>query len=194
MFRALSSCAKTAIRCLTALLTTPDGKPGLKAEYFKWQGNGLGGQRACRSRSPAALKPNINLTDSNLPIGNCRTRSHIGVQWTGFLTPHGIRRLPHRREGRWLCPCRGRWQDGGAGVQYPWRTRRSSAACTSRRARKIALSVTYGVNGDGHPTRNSSGPRSTMLLHLRPSPRQRMPMSSSRLWVSPASLKAKKCR
>ena len=67
------------------LLTTPDGKPGLKAEYRKTQGMRFG-----RGPMPAPvasrIEPNVNLSESNLPSQLAGEKS-IGVQWTGFLTP-----------------------------------------------------------------------------------------------------------
>jgi len=70
-------------------LTTPDGKPGLKAEYSEFAGGrGFGGGRA---NPPANLpviatrvEPNIDITSSNLPseVGN---RPFI-VHYTGFIT------------------------------------------------------------------------------------------------------------
>jgi beta-glucosidase len=65
------------------LLTTPDGKPGLKAEYSESIG------RPSRTAYPPVLtsrtESNIKLTDSNLPSEIAGKKS-IGVHWTGFLT------------------------------------------------------------------------------------------------------------
>ncbi len=62
-------------------LTTPDGKPGLKAEY---------GARAGFDAKPTPLtsrvESNVNLNESNLPEQAKGTPS-VGVEWTGFLTP-----------------------------------------------------------------------------------------------------------
>ena len=68
-----------------SLLTTPDGKPGLKAEYGNWSGVQL---TAGAQPVPIAtrIEPNVNLNEKNLPTEAAGSKS-IGVQWTGFLTP-----------------------------------------------------------------------------------------------------------
>src|SRR5438067_62376 len=64
-----------------SLLTTPDGKPGLKAEYSS---------RPSREAKPTPLasriEPNVNLNESNLPA-ELKGTSGFSVQWTGFLNP-----------------------------------------------------------------------------------------------------------
>ena len=66
------------------LLTTPEGKPGLKAEYRK-----MAGMRFGRDPLPAPLasriEPNVNLSGNDLPAEVAGEKS-IGVEWTGFLT------------------------------------------------------------------------------------------------------------
>jgi beta-glucosidase len=66
-----------------SMLTTPDGKPGLKAEYM---------EQAMRfGRGPEApvlatrTETNVNLTDSNLPK-EVAGKKNIGARWTGFIT------------------------------------------------------------------------------------------------------------
>ena len=68
------------------LLTTPDGKPGLKADYN--EGMTRGGPSPEASTTPLASRtePNVKLTDSNLPP-DIAGRKAFGVQWSGFLTP-----------------------------------------------------------------------------------------------------------
>ncbi|HMD77209.1 MAG TPA: glycoside hydrolase family 3 C-terminal domain-containing protein [Terracidiphilus sp.] len=65
------------------MLTTPDGKPGLKADYSESMG------RPGRTANPTVLasrtETNVKLTDSNLPSEVAGKKS-IGVHWTGFLT------------------------------------------------------------------------------------------------------------
>ena len=66
-----------------AMLTTPDGKPGLKAEYSEFVG-----RPSAQANAPAIAtrtEPNVNLTDSNLPTEMAGKKS-IGVHWTGFIT------------------------------------------------------------------------------------------------------------
>jgi beta-glucosidase len=66
------------------VLTTPDGKPGLKAEYSESIGRpGLG------TPPPPVLvtrtETNVNLSGDNLPPELAGKKS-MGVQWTGFVT------------------------------------------------------------------------------------------------------------
>jgi beta-glucosidase len=66
-----------------AMLTTPDGKPGLKAEYME--------SAARFGRGPQApvlatrTEPNVNLTNANLP-SEMAGKKNVGVRWTGFIT------------------------------------------------------------------------------------------------------------
>jgi beta-glucosidase len=67
------------------LLTTPDGKPGLKADYNEGMRRGGPGEAAPTpifSRTEA----NVRLTQSNLPA-EVSEKKTFGVQWSGFLTP-----------------------------------------------------------------------------------------------------------
>ena len=68
------------------LLTTPDGKPGLKADYN--EGIRRGPPVPGSSTTPIAsrIEPNVKLTDGNLP-SEVVGRKTFGVQWSGFLTP-----------------------------------------------------------------------------------------------------------
>jgi len=69
-----------------AVLTTPDGKPGLKADYNEGirRGPPTPGEntKPIVSRSEA----NVKLTDRNLPA-EMAAKKTFGVQWSGFLTP-----------------------------------------------------------------------------------------------------------
>jgi beta-glucosidase len=64
-----------------SVLTTPDGKPGLKAEYSL---------RPTLDAKPTALtsriESGINLTENNLPE-ETKGKSGVSVQWTGSLNP-----------------------------------------------------------------------------------------------------------
>ena len=67
------------------LLTTDDGKPGLKAEYGNWEGMALSpGARPAPITS--RVEPNVNLSEANLPA-ELAGKKAIGVEWTGYLTP-----------------------------------------------------------------------------------------------------------
>jgi len=67
-----------------AVLTTPDGKPGLKADYKEGMRRGPGGpdSPAIVSRTEA----NVKLTEESLPK-EVAGKKTFGVQWSGFLTP-----------------------------------------------------------------------------------------------------------
>ncbi len=67
-----------------SMLTTPDGKPGLKAEYTETAGRfGRGGPAA--PVIATRTETNVNLTDSDLPT-EMAGKKNIGVHWTGFIT------------------------------------------------------------------------------------------------------------
>jgi beta-glucosidase len=128
------------------LLTTPDGKPGLKADYGNWQGREL-----VPGARPAPLlsrvEPNIDLSESSLPA-EAAGKKFIGVQWTGFLTPPD--------SGDYLIGLRA---DGFAMVMAD----RKMVAMEFRshgveasigrvhldKGQKVALSITYGNMGGG---------------------------------------------
>ena len=64
------------------LLTTADGKPGLKAEYA------LGFNFGGAPPKPVAtrVEPTVDLTADNLPA-EAKGKNQLAVQWSGFLTP-----------------------------------------------------------------------------------------------------------
>ena len=66
-----------------AVLTTPDGKPGLKAEYSESRN-----QPGAQSNPTLAtrIEPNVNLSKSNLPA-EVAGKNTIAVHWTGAITP-----------------------------------------------------------------------------------------------------------
>ncbi|MGA8161059.1 MAG: glycoside hydrolase family 3 C-terminal domain-containing protein [Acidobacteriaceae bacterium] len=67
------------------LLTTPDGKPGLEAQYSGGEGMSL-----MSGEKPKILvsrvEPNVDLSQSSLPSEAASEKSVV-AQWTGFLTP-----------------------------------------------------------------------------------------------------------
>jgi len=65
-----------------ALLTTPDGKPGVKADYGT--GDLMGGKP---TPLMSRVEPGINLSEESIPA-EAKGKGPIGVQWTGFLTPN----------------------------------------------------------------------------------------------------------
>ncbi len=67
------------------LLTTPDGKPGLKAEYGLWAGVELA-EGARPAPLTSRVEPNLDLSKNTLP-SQARGQKSLGVEWSGFLTP-----------------------------------------------------------------------------------------------------------
>jgi beta-glucosidase len=69
-----------------ALLTTPDGKPGLKADYNEGMRGGPGSET-----KPVPIvsrtEPNVKFNKESLP-SQVAERKTFGVQWSGFLTPN----------------------------------------------------------------------------------------------------------
>jgi beta-glucosidase len=65
----------------TAVLTAPDGKPGLEAEY----GSGLG-LGAPPTHLVTRIEPAVDLRAADLPAA-VRGKSPIAVHWSGFLDP-----------------------------------------------------------------------------------------------------------
>jgi beta-glucosidase len=66
------------------LLSTADGKPGLKAEYGDWTGMQFG-PGAKPKPITSRVEPNVDLSESHLPSEAAGKKS-VGVEWTGFLT------------------------------------------------------------------------------------------------------------
>jgi beta-glucosidase len=69
-----------------AVLTTPDGKPGLKADYNEGIQRGQPAPGANTKPIVSRTEANVKLTDSNLPA-QIAGKKTFGVQWSGFLTP-----------------------------------------------------------------------------------------------------------
>jgi beta-glucosidase len=131
-----------------SLLTTPDGKPGLNAFYFHFQGMELsqGGRPA-----PIAsrVEPNVNLSENNLP-SEASGQTQLGVRWNGFLTPSesgdyliGIRANGFAQvmiDGKQVAQA---FSDFGADT--------SLGRVHLEKGQKVALSVMYGAMGGGQP-------------------------------------------
>ena len=66
------------------LLATPDGKPGLQAEYADWRGIDFGPSVKPKPIT-TRVERNIDLAQQNLPAAISEKKS-VGVQWTGTLT------------------------------------------------------------------------------------------------------------
>jgi beta-glucosidase len=68
-----------------ALLTTPDGKRGLKADYNEGMRRGPD-EGAKPTPLVSRTEPNVRLTETNQPP-EVASKKTFGVQWSGFLTP-----------------------------------------------------------------------------------------------------------
>jgi beta-glucosidase len=130
------------------VLTTPDGKPGLNATYFRYQGMELtSGSRPAPIAS--RVEPNVNLSESNLP-SEAAGNAQLGAQWNGFLTPPD--------SGDYLIGIR---VNGFAQVMIDGKqvaqalssfgTDTSLGRVHLNKGQKVALSVMYGAMGGGQP-------------------------------------------
>jgi beta-glucosidase len=68
----------------SSLLTTPDGKPGLKAEYGSMEEIEFGPGEKPKPLT-SRVEPNVNLTASGLPA-EAQGKTPLSVAWSGFLT------------------------------------------------------------------------------------------------------------
>ena len=68
------------------LLTTPDGRPGLRAEYGSSEGATLAGHGKSTPRV-TRVDVNVDLAKENLPSATAGQKV-VSVRWTGFLTPN----------------------------------------------------------------------------------------------------------
>jgi beta-glucosidase len=126
-----------------ALLTTPDGKPGLKADY---NGGMRGGPGSEIKPVPivSRTEPNVKLTKESLP-SQVAERNTFGVQWSGFLTPN--------ESGDFLLGirCKGfcRLTADGKQVTLTFGGGKEPVSQVGRvyleKGRKVALEFTYGA-------------------------------------------------
>jgi beta-glucosidase len=133
-----------------SLLTTPDGTPGLKAEYNEGMVRGRPMPGASTKPIASRTEPNVKLTESDLPP-EVAGRKTFGVQWSGFLTPTesgdfilGIRAEGFARltaDGKQVAMAFGGGGGPTAGV----------GRVHLEKDRKIALNIGYGsTNGKPH--------------------------------------------
>ncbi|MGB9291625.1 MAG: glycoside hydrolase family 3 C-terminal domain-containing protein [Terracidiphilus sp.] len=126
-------------------LTTPEGKPGLKAEYSESMG-----RPGAQSNAPALVsrtEPNVNLTGGNLPP-EVAGKNSVGVRWTGFITAPDT--------GDYLVGLRGvgfgRLSIDGKQVAALFSRGEASASVGHAhlvKGQKAELSLQYGSAGDG---------------------------------------------
>jgi beta-glucosidase len=67
-----------------SMLTTPEGKPGLKAEYSS--GMRFGPSAPQPTPLTTRIEPSVDLNEGSLPE-QAKGKPAIAVQWTGFLSP-----------------------------------------------------------------------------------------------------------
>ncbi|HEY2857164.1 MAG TPA: glycoside hydrolase family 3 C-terminal domain-containing protein [Terracidiphilus sp.] len=133
-----------------SLLTTPDGKPGLKADYNEGLRRGPPVPGSTTTPIASRTEPNVKLLGSNLPA-EIAGKKTFGVQWSGFLTPAesgdfvlGIRAAGFARltvDAKQVAVA-----FGGGGGEI------SSAVgrVHLEKGRKVALEISYGSR-DGKP-------------------------------------------
>ncbi|HEY3704216.1 MAG TPA: glycoside hydrolase family 3 C-terminal domain-containing protein [Terracidiphilus sp.] len=130
-----------------SLLTTPDGKPGLKADYNEGMRRGPG--EANTKPLVSRTETNVKLTENNLPA-EIAPRKTFGVQWSGFFTPTesgdfllGIRCEGFGRltvDGKQIATaCGGGSRGLSSGV----------GRVHFEKGHKIALEVSYGTRNSG---------------------------------------------
>ena len=128
------------------LLTTPDGKPGLHAEYNE----GRRGFDDVPKKLVERTEPNIDLSKTNQPK-EVADRKRFGVQWTGFLTPPetGEYLLGVRSQGFARVSVGGKQlaSDGGGGHDLEPVMGRVKL----EKGQKVALEISAGTqDGDAH--------------------------------------------
>jgi beta-glucosidase len=132
-----------------ALLTTPDGKPGLKAEYNEGTAFGPPAPGAAKPPFVSRIETNVRLDDKSAP-SEIATKKSFGVKWSGSLTPTesgdyllGIRCAGFGRltaDGKQTAMAFGEGSEPSSGV----------GRIHLEKGRKVALEVSYGSNNGKH--------------------------------------------
>ena len=129
-------------------LTTPDGKPGLKAEYDDWQGIQMG-PGAKPKPIMTRVDANIDLKKSNLPAAAAGKKS-VGVQWSGFLTPE--------QDGYYLVGIRAngfaRVSVNGRDVARQYGSKNATTTLGRvllHKGQKVPIKVMFGAQGNDNP-------------------------------------------
>ncbi|MGA7317358.1 MAG: glycoside hydrolase family 3 C-terminal domain-containing protein, partial [Silvibacterium sp.] len=132
-----------------ALLTTPNGEPGLKTEYNEGMRMGPPAPGAKTTPIVSRTEANVKLTESNLPK-DIAGKKTFGAQWSGFLTPteSGDFLLGVRCEGF------GRLTVDGKQVAVAFGGGELSSGVGRvhlEKGRKVAIDISYGTrNGKAH--------------------------------------------
>ena len=154
------------------LLTTPDNKPGLKADYNEGIRRGPPEPGAATTPLVTRIEANVKLTENNLPAEVAEKKT-FGVLWSGFLTP--------TESGDFLlgirCAGFGRLAVDGKQVAtaFGGGTRGLSSGVGRvhlEKGRKVALEISYGTR-NGKPqaeliwAKANNGPSSEALSAAR---------------------------
>ena len=127
-----------------ALLTTADGKPGLKADYNEGMRRGPG-QASNKPPLMSRTEPNVKLTEENLPK-EVAGKKTFGAQWSGFLMPNesGDFLIGIRCEGFGRVAV----DEKQLAMAFGGGTRGPSSAVGRvhlEKGRKVAIEVSYGM-------------------------------------------------
>jgi beta-glucosidase len=124
-----------------SLLTTPDGKPGLKAEYAS--------RSIFDAKTPpvtSRIESTVNLNASSLPE-QAKGIHDLAVQWTGLLTPNA--------SGDYLLGIKvdgfGHVAVDGKSIINLWSKDTSFAQIHLEKGHAVKLEVSYGRTGDVKP-------------------------------------------
>ena len=128
-----------------AVLSTPDGKPGLTADYNEGMRRGPPVPGANTKPIVSRTESNVKLTESNVPA-QIAARKTFGVQWSGFLTPTetGDFLLGVRCEGFGRLAVDGKQ----VAMAFGGGTRGLSSSVGRvhlEKGRKVALEISYGT-------------------------------------------------
>jgi beta-glucosidase len=126
-----------------ALLTTPDGKSGLKAEYNEGMTFGPPAPGAAKPPLVSRVEANVRLDEKSQPV-EIASRKGVSIKWTGSLTP--------TESGDYLlglrCQGFGRLEADGKQVAMAFGGGSEPASGMGRvhmeKGRKIALNISFG--------------------------------------------------
>jgi len=132
-----------------ALLTTPDGKPGLKAEYNEGMSFGPPPPGAAKPPLVSRTEANVRLDENSAP-SEIAAKKSISVKWSGSLTPTesgdyllGLRTKGFGRltvEGKQIAMAFGGGSEPASGV----------GRVHLEKGRKVALEISYGSRDGKH--------------------------------------------